>query len=106
MAFHRAIIFFAISVAFGQVAPRTPEQAVRDIRANYTKFEYRIPVRDGIKLFTSVYIPKDVFSDHKTYPIMMSRTPYSVGPYGEDLYRANLGPSEFFEKEKFIFAYQ
>ena len=102
------IPMLAIPLAAAQPAPvpRTQEQVTRDIRANYTKYEYRIPARDGVKLFTSVYIPKDVFSDHKTYPIMMVRTPYSVAPYGPDIYRGNLGPSEFFEKEKFIFAYQ
>ena len=76
------------------------------IRANYSKFEYRIAMRDGIKLFTSVYVPKDVFSDGKTYPILIERTGYNVAPYGIDLYRANLGPSELFEREKFIFVYQ
>ena len=50
------------------------------IRENYTKFEYRIPMRDGVKLFTSVYVPKDVFTDGKTYPIMMQRTGYNVAP--------------------------
>ena len=63
-------------------------------------------MRDGVKLFTSVYIPKDVFSDAKTYPIMLQRTPYNVRPYGADQYRENLGPSEFFAREKFIFVYQ
>src|SRR5579862_1137554 len=76
------------------------------IRENYTKFEYRIPARDGAKLFTSVYIPKDVFSEGKTYPIMLMRTPYTVRPYGADQYRDNLGPSELFAREEFIFAYQ
>jgi uncharacterized protein len=75
------------------------------IRENYSKFEYRIPMRDGAKLFTSVYIPKDVFSDGRTYPIVMQRTPYNVRPYGPDQYRENLGPSEFFAREKFIFVY-
>ena len=45
------------------------------IRANYTKYEYQIPMRDGAKLFTAVYVPKD---DSRTYPIMLIRTPYSV----------------------------
>jgi putative CocE/NonD family hydrolase len=76
------------------------------IRENYSKFEYRIAMRDGIKLFTSVYVPKDVFSDGKTYPILIERTGYSVAPYGIDLYRGSLGPSELFEREKFIFVYQ
>src|ERR1700727_295320 len=51
------------------------------VKANYTKYEYQIPMRDGIKLFTSVYVPKD---DSKKYPILMKRTPYSVAPYGVD----------------------
>src|ERR1017187_7538226 len=76
------------------------------IRENYTKFEYRIPVRDGVRLFTSVYVPKDVFTDGRTYPIMMERTGYNVAPYGIDQYRAALGPSELFAREKFIFVYQ
>ncbi|SIP88855.1 hypothetical protein SAMN05421821_10146 [Mucilaginibacter lappiensis] len=46
---------------------------------NYTKKEVTIPMRDGIKLFTSVYIPKDQSEKH---PILLTRTPYSVGPYG------------------------
>ncbi len=73
------------------------------IRTNYTKFEYRIPMRDGVKLFTSVYSPNDL---SKTYPILMLRTPYSVGPYGANLYKGDLGPSETFEKEGFIFVFQ
>jgi putative CocE/NonD family hydrolase len=72
-------------------------------RAHYTKFDYRIPMRDGVKLFTTVYVPKD---KSQTYPIMMQRTPYSVAPYGIDSYRPVLGPSELFEKDGFIFVYQ
>jgi putative CocE/NonD family hydrolase len=51
---------------------------------NYTKIERKIPMRDGIKLFTSVYIPKDNSENH---PILMQRTPYSCAPYGEDKWK-------------------
>ena len=51
------------------------------IRENYTKQEIYIPMRDGIKLFTSVYSPKDMSEKH---PILMVRTPYSCAPYGAD----------------------
>jgi predicted acyl esterase len=57
-------------------------------------------------LFTSVYVPKDVFSDGSKYPIMMPRTGYSVDPYGIDQYPNEPGPSELFAREKFIFVYQ
>ncbi|MBI3207282.1 MAG: CocE/NonD family hydrolase [Candidatus Solibacter usitatus] len=73
------------------------------IRASYTKYEYDVPMRDGVKLFTSVYVPKDAT---KKYPVLMQRTPYSVAPYGVDQYRAQLGPSEAYSNEGFIFAYQ
>jgi putative CocE/NonD family hydrolase len=72
-------------------------------RAHYTKFDFRIPMRDGVKLFTSVYVPKDTTLQ---YPFLMQRTPYSVAPYGIDNYPTNLGPSELFTKEGFIFVYQ
>lgn len=75
------------------------------IRKNYTKFEYRIPVRDGKLLFTSMYIPNDA-SPTKRYPILLVRTPYTVAPYGADKYKTRLGPSFDFEKEGFIFAFQ
>src|SRR5438874_2060789 len=93
--------------AAAQATPATePAPGAAFVRENYSKYEYRIPMRDGVKLFTSVYVPKDVITDGKTYPIMMQRTGYNVAPYGSDQYRATLGPSELFAREKFIFVYQ
>ena len=65
-------------------------------------------MRDGKKLFTAVYVPKQsaFSSDGGPYPFLMDRTPYSVGPYGEDQYPAHLGPSDEFEKGGYIFVYQ
>ncbi|HEY2154800.1 MAG TPA: CocE/NonD family hydrolase, partial [Isosphaeraceae bacterium] len=60
-------------------------------------------MRDGVRLFTSVYVPKDTSQPH---PIIMTRTPYSVAPYGIDSYRENLGPSPIFGKSGYIVAYQ
>jgi putative CocE/NonD family hydrolase len=73
------------------------------IRAHYSKYEYRIPMRDGQRLFTSVYVPNDAA---RTYPLLLFRTPYSVAPYGADRYRSRLGPTEEFEQEGFIFVFQ
>jgi putative CocE/NonD family hydrolase len=102
-----ALLPLVFRVVTAQDAPPAPAiAALAAVRENYSKFEYRIPMRDGVKLFTSVYIPKDVFTDNKTYPIMMTRTPYNVRPYGADQYRDNLGPSVLFAREKFIFVYQ
>ncbi len=54
------------------------------MREHYTKKEVYIPMRDGVKLFTSVYMPKDTTEKH---PILMTRTPYSCAPYGENEWR-------------------
>jgi uncharacterized protein len=50
------------------------------VRENYYKIERMIPMRDGKKLFTAIYIPKDTTEKH---PMLMRRTPYSAAPYGE-----------------------
>ena len=82
---------------------RQKAEELRDyIKANYTKYEYMAPMRDGAKLFVAVFAPKDT---SKPYPIWMMRTPYTVAPYGVDNYRSTLGPSEFFARDGYIFAY-
>src|SRR5271170_6807336 len=84
-------------------AQSKPDGADFDVKAHYTKYEYRIAMRDGVHLFTSVYVPKDA---SQSYPFLMDRTPYSVAPYGEDQYPKRLGPSDEFEKSGYIFVYQ
>jgi putative CocE/NonD family hydrolase len=96
---HRALPL----LAFVLFPAALPAQPVEEIRAAYTKYEYRIAMRDGKKLFTSVYAPKD---DSKTYPILIMRTPYSCKPYGVDQYRGDIGPSPQLVKEGYIFVYQ
>lgn len=73
------------------------------IKDRYTKYEYMIPMRDGVKLYTSVYVPKNL---QKKGPILMQRTPYSAGPYGPDNYKGGFGGSKKFEEAGYIFAYQ
>ena len=68
-----SILFFISVVQFAQDTTW--------IKENYTKKEYSIEMRDGIKLFTAVYSPKNKSEKH---PIILFRTPYSVGPYGEN----------------------
>jgi putative CocE/NonD family hydrolase len=101
----RTTLPVTLSVALtGLAITALPQQQPGDeVRATYTKHEYYVPMRDGIRLFTAIYVPKE---RAQPYPIMLLRTPYSVGPYGVDQYRTALGPSEHFMKERFIFVYQ
>ncbi len=86
-------------------APASTTAVASFVRDNYQKFEYKIPMRDGTKLHTAVYVPKDA-SVSKPYPFLMQRTCYSVEPYGPDAYERTLGPSSTLEQDKYIFVYQ
>ena len=97
--------FAILSVAQPADKKKQEDELAEWIKANYTKYEYRIPMRDGAKLFTSVYVPKDATAQ-RTYPILFDRTPYTVAPYGTDQYKTALGPSDLFARSKYIFVYQ
>lgn len=89
-----AILFFS-AVTFSSCAQQN--------NSGYTKIERMIPMRDGVKLYTAIYIPND---KREKYPILMMRTPYSCAPYGENNMRKNLGPNSLFADEKYIYVYQ
>ncbi len=96
------VVANAAAPAWAQRQRPIDDKHLAEIKAKYTKYEYRIPMRDGKRLFTEVYVPKD---QNQKYPIMLNRTPYSVGPYGDE-YRDRLGPSPLFEKSGYIFVLQ
>jgi putative CocE/NonD family hydrolase len=70
---------------------------------HYTKYEYRAPMRDGVHLFTRVYVPKE---DSQPWPILLSRTPYALKPYGSDNYTDPIGSFFALAKDKFILVTQ
>jgi putative CocE/NonD family hydrolase len=74
-----------------------------DIKANYKRTAHMVPMRDGTKLYTQVYAPKD---KSQKYPILLFRTPYSIGYYEPESFRPYLGPNRAYAEEGFIFVYQ
>src|SRR5260221_9652764 len=100
-------VILIVLVAGGLILETSRAQEAFDtakyVRENYVKQEHLIAMRDGVQLFTSIYVPKDATQKH---PILMTRTPYSIGPYGAEKYRNSLGPSSLFLKEDYIFVYQ
>jgi uncharacterized protein len=85
------------------LAVRAPAQAPYDVKANYVKREVSIPMRDGVKLFTIIYSPRN---QSVRYPILITRTAYGIGPYGADAYRPVIGPNNDFAKEGYVVVYQ
>lgn len=89
-------------------ARRVPAAEPADTNAvwlaeHYTKYEHRIPMRDGVRLFTRVYVPKD---DSQAWPIILTRTPYALKPYGADNYNDPAGSFRSLAKDRFILVTQ
>jgi putative CocE/NonD family hydrolase len=93
-------IFFAANL-FAQ--ERNTLQDSLYVQQHYIKLEKRIPMRDGVLLFTTIYLPKD---QSRKYPFLICRTPYSVAPYGVEKLKVPAGPNRLFDQEGFIFVYQ
>ena len=90
-----------LSISFCSIAQDINETYFKE---NYTKKEIYITMRDGIKLFTAIYTPKDSLEKH---PFLMTRTPYSCSPYGENKYAGIwVGYRAAYIKENYIFVFQ
>jgi putative CocE/NonD family hydrolase len=73
------------------------------VEGHFSKEEVTIEMRDGIKLHTTIYSPKDT---SKAYPILLKRTPYSCKPYGANEYPESIGPNKYMMKQGYIVVYQ
>jgi putative CocE/NonD family hydrolase len=91
-------VLLTVSAGDDQTQPRA-----YDAREHYTKYEYRIPMRDGVRLFASVLVPKDAST---TYPFMLDRTPFNMGPYGPDEYVTASRQTQEFLKAGYIWVRQ
>ncbi|QMW04625.1 CocE/NonD family hydrolase [Spirosoma foliorum] len=100
-----SILALAGLIEFLLVGLGASAQATDAVRERYQKIEYRIPMRDGVSLYTAVYLPHDA-SPTKRYPFLMQRTCFGSMPYGSDRYKAALGPSPTLQADGYIFVYQ
>ena len=94
------IIFVLLFFYSGLVSAQVTNNFVVE---NYIKIDTNIVMRDGIKLKTIIYIPKD---GKEKYPFLIERTPYSAGPYGDTAFANRIGPNTNLMQEKYIFVYQ
>ncbi len=94
------IIFAFAILCSGGLKAQTKSNFVKE---NFTKIDTTISMRDGIRLYTVIYVPND---NAEKYPFLMERTPYSAGPYGDSNYSNRIGPDTNLMKEKYIFVYQ
>nr|WP_288811480.1 CocE/NonD family hydrolase [uncultured Sphingobacterium sp.] len=97
------VSFLALALLTGSKlhAQTTADSAY--VRDHYEKNEVKVPMRDGKKLFTVIYSPKD---KSRKYPLLLNRTPYTVSPYGQNEYKKSLGNFPAMMRDGYIFVYQ
>ena len=95
--------FFLQVASLTFAASDKPDTNAVWLAEHYTKYEHRIPMRDGVHLFTRVYVPKD---DSQAWPVVITRTPYALKPYGSDNYTDPAGSFRSLAKDKFILVTQ
>ena len=102
-----SIVFlsFTLTAISCKKATKEDKTAVSEtyVADNYTKQEVDIEMRDGAKLHTTIYSPKDT---SKEYPVIMQRTPYSSAPYGEGKFKTKIGPNIHMMQDGYIVVYQ
>ena len=97
------LVLLSIFIVSCNNSKSTPTQEENYVEQHYDKTETTINMRDGVKLFTAIYTPKD---KSKTYPILLQRTPYSVRPYGANKFKKNIAPNKHLMEEGNIIVYQ
>jgi len=102
MKFKSILPLFIITLCF-QSDALSREGPYFSVEENYRVQAVDIPMRDGIKLRTHIYIPLDQTEPHA---ILMNRTPYSIWPYNENAMKPNIGPSMDLARRGYIFVYQ
>src|SRR5260221_9174122 len=97
-------LLFALALFRAPAAETSADTNTAWLSEHYTKYEHRIPMRDGVRLFTRVFVPKD---DSSLWPIILSRTPYALKPYGTDNFMDPAGSSfGTLAKDRFILVAQ
>ena len=103
--FFTLIFLSTLIISCRKTAPKVADAEVSEtyVADNYTKKEVDITMRDGIKLHTTIYSPKDT---SKEYPIIMQRTPYSSQPYGAGKFKEKIAPNIHMMQDGYIVVYQ
>ncbi len=89
------MLFAAKPVWSREIGPKWLEE-------NYRKVEEMIPMRDGTRLYTAVYLPRD----NERHPVMMLRTPYGLNPYGKEFHKYLRNVQGVYVENKYIIVHQ
>lgn len=94
---------FDLDMVFYRTAPEMPENSGAKIKEIYDKQEVYITMRDGVKLFSSIYSPKNLTAPA---PMIIMRSPYNSEPTGESEFNFFVPIYYRFIKEGYILVFQ
>jgi putative CocE/NonD family hydrolase len=92
-----------LEIVFGRTPIAPPKGSLTELKGKYNKQEVYITMRDGVKLFTSIYTPKDTTG---TNPILLNRTPYDIEPGGPEGYSFFLQVWSRYTEDNYIIVLQ
>ncbi|MDD7252131.1 MAG: CocE/NonD family hydrolase [Prevotellaceae bacterium] len=72
------------------------------VNSHYDKREIFVPMRDGVNLYTAIYVPKET---NRRHPILMMRTPYGIA-YGSQIDSRLWGALSAYVKDDYILVMQ
>lgn len=99
----QVILGLLVPSAIGLAAQTEPESTY--VRTHYRKQVVRIPMRDGARLLTIVYSPRDAGAAHR-YPLLLARTPFSIAPYDTAVLPTAIAPDPIMLRDGYIFVQQ
>jgi len=97
----RILLFLIVLLVTSGVNGKQLDKDSLYMSENYEMSEHKITMRDGIQLYTIVYVPKD---HSKKYPILLNRTCYNVQSFAD--YKLMSQPSQYLIRDKYIFVFQ
>ena len=114
--FGRGAALWAMALMFApavlaQTSPQTPDVPTTyqtpTTAYDYVKREVMLPMRDGVRLYTVIVIPKDA----KNAPIVLVRTPYNAAKHAERYFSPHMLAAvpegdEVFARDGYILAFQ
>jgi putative CocE/NonD family hydrolase len=90
-------------IEFGRTPVAPAPNSQEALKEKYNKQEVYITMRDGIRLFTSIYTPKNESVKH---PILFDRTPYDIEPGGPENFSFFLQLYSRYTDREYILVFQ
>lgn len=92
-----------LNINFGRTPVAASQNSIEVLKQKYDKKEVYITMRDSVRLFTSIYTPRNISITH---PILLNRTPYDIEPGGPENFNIFMQIYRRYAEEEYIMVFQ